>query len=356
MPESHVAESQREMLSLVTARVRDAYVRKPFYVDGALDLVSVCRLLPQQGLHRRAGAGRQAATPGHLHHHRPARRAAARRAAGRAGGARGGAFRAGRDPRRRRTVRGAVADGAPPRAPRCWCATATRVLGVLGQLDLVSFVANHSHIVARADRRGRLGGRPEGRGAAHRRDGRPAARQRHQIERITRPGARAQPPPLRAAVGPARAAGAGGQQLPAGDGQRRPRRADPQDRPGQRAAAARRLRAPAACRDRGELQRRAGRVRLPAVPRPDHAHQPAVALHGLGLPRHAARVDLRGRPGRADAPGDLLSTPPPWPATPRCCRRCASTWTASSPAATPSWRASRRRPTSSTSRSAGGSG
>jgi CBS domain-containing protein len=30
-----VAETQREMLSLVTARMRDAYVRKPFYVDGA---------------------------------------------------------------------------------------------------------------------------------------------------------------------------------------------------------------------------------------------------------------------------------------------------------------------------------
>ena len=30
---------QREFLSLMMARVRDAYVRKPFYVDGALDLV-----------------------------------------------------------------------------------------------------------------------------------------------------------------------------------------------------------------------------------------------------------------------------------------------------------------------------
>ena len=42
------AEPQREMLSLVTARVRDAYVRKPFYVDGTLDLVSVCRELSAQ--------------------------------------------------------------------------------------------------------------------------------------------------------------------------------------------------------------------------------------------------------------------------------------------------------------------
>ena len=47
MPQSRNADSQREMLSLVTARVRDAYVRKPFYVDAALDLVSVCRLLSE---------------------------------------------------------------------------------------------------------------------------------------------------------------------------------------------------------------------------------------------------------------------------------------------------------------------
>jgi len=44
------AEPQREMLSLVTARIRDAYVRKPFFVDGGLDLVSVCRQMSALGL------------------------------------------------------------------------------------------------------------------------------------------------------------------------------------------------------------------------------------------------------------------------------------------------------------------
>ena len=43
-------EPQREMLSLVTARIRDAYVRKPTYVDGTLDLVSVCRELSARGV------------------------------------------------------------------------------------------------------------------------------------------------------------------------------------------------------------------------------------------------------------------------------------------------------------------
>ena len=41
---------QREFLSLLMARVRDAYVRKPYWVDGGLDLVSVCRLMAEQGL------------------------------------------------------------------------------------------------------------------------------------------------------------------------------------------------------------------------------------------------------------------------------------------------------------------
>ena len=49
---SAVAESRksREFLSLMMVRVRDAYLRKPFFVDGGLDLVSVCRLLSAQGL------------------------------------------------------------------------------------------------------------------------------------------------------------------------------------------------------------------------------------------------------------------------------------------------------------------
>ena len=50
MPEAPGQEAQREMLSLVTARVRDACLREPHFVDGALDLVSVCRQLAAHGL------------------------------------------------------------------------------------------------------------------------------------------------------------------------------------------------------------------------------------------------------------------------------------------------------------------
>lgn len=41
---------QREFLSLMTGQVRDAYLRKTFFVDGELDLISVCRLLSSEGL------------------------------------------------------------------------------------------------------------------------------------------------------------------------------------------------------------------------------------------------------------------------------------------------------------------
>jgi CBS domain-containing protein len=38
-------DHNRELMSLMLVRVKDMYLQKPFYVDGQLDLVSVCRLL-----------------------------------------------------------------------------------------------------------------------------------------------------------------------------------------------------------------------------------------------------------------------------------------------------------------------
>jgi len=149
MPQSRSSDSQREMLSLVTARVRDAYVRKPHYVDGTLDLVSLCRELSAQGLTSalvRDGTGDQA---------------------------RLGMFTT-------TDLRDALLRPEPPaslmvrdvahfnvveieadadlfealwlmvrhRVHRLLVRDGAVVLGVLGQLDLVSFVANHSHIVA----------------------------------------------------------------------------------------------------------------------------------------------------------------------------------------------------------------
>lgn len=146
MPHTRGPESQREMLSLVTARVRDAYVRKPFYVDGALDLVSVCRALSAQGLTSalvndggRLGIFTTTDLRDALLRETPPAALAVREVA------RFGLIEIEADAElfealwlmvrhrvHRLLVRG---EGGA-------------VLGLLSQLDLVSFVANHSHIVA----------------------------------------------------------------------------------------------------------------------------------------------------------------------------------------------------------------
>lgn len=43
-------DQHRELMSLMLVQVKDAYLQKPFYVDGRLDLVSVCRILSEKGL------------------------------------------------------------------------------------------------------------------------------------------------------------------------------------------------------------------------------------------------------------------------------------------------------------------
>lgn len=143
------AEPQREMLSLVTARIRDAHVRPPFYIDGGLDVVSVCRLLAERGLTHALVQDRGAE------------------------GDRLGIFTT-------TDLRDALLSDTPPaalpvrtvahfevveiqadsevfealwlmvhhRVHRLLVRDGAEVLGVLGQLDLVSFVANHSHIIA----------------------------------------------------------------------------------------------------------------------------------------------------------------------------------------------------------------
>lgn len=145
MPDSRGTEAQRELLSLVTTRVRDAGVRKPAYVDGGLDVVSVCRLLAQQGL--TATLVRDGARLGMftttdlrdalLRSEPPAALAV------------------------REVARFELIDVHPDaelfealwlmvrhRVHRLLVRDGDEVLGVIGQLDLVSFVANHSHIVA----------------------------------------------------------------------------------------------------------------------------------------------------------------------------------------------------------------
>jgi CBS domain-containing protein len=138
------AEPQREMLSLVTARVRDAVVRKPFYVEGGTDLVSLCRELSARGLTTalvRDGARlgiftttdlRDALLRPQLPAELPVREVAHFDIV---------------------TV-DAEADlfealwlMVRHRVHRLVVMNAGEVTGLLGQLDLLSFVANHSHII-----------------------------------------------------------------------------------------------------------------------------------------------------------------------------------------------------------------
>ncbi len=141
-------DAQREMLSLVTARVRDADVRGPFYVDGAQDLVTVCRDLAAQGLTDalvrdgpRLGIFTTTDLRDALLHVKPPAALAVREVA------RFELVEIHPDAElfealwlmgRHRVHRLLVRDGPGEAGVR----------GLLGQLDLVAFVANHSHIVA----------------------------------------------------------------------------------------------------------------------------------------------------------------------------------------------------------------
>ena len=149
MPHTKGRETQRELLSLLTARVRDAYIRKPFYVDGALDLVSVCRELSAQGLTHalvrdvhdgvdRLGIFTTTDLRDALLRETPPGALAVREVA------RFGLIEVDADAEMFEALWLMVRH----RVHRVLVRDAGEVLGVLGQIDLVSFVANHSHLVA----------------------------------------------------------------------------------------------------------------------------------------------------------------------------------------------------------------
>lgn len=133
------------MLSLVTARVRDTFVRKPLYVDGALDLVSVCReLSAQRATHAlvKDGARLGIFTTTDL------RDALLRDTPPAALAVRDVSRFELIDVQADAEVFEALWLMVQHRVHRLLVRDGEQVLGVLGQLDLVSFVANHSHIVA----------------------------------------------------------------------------------------------------------------------------------------------------------------------------------------------------------------
>lgn len=138
-------DAQREMLSLVTARIRDAYIRKPVTVDGERDVVSVCRQMAEQRVTyvlvrdgERLGMFTTTDLRDALAGALPVQQLAVR------------------DCARFDLV---AVDPDTDLFEALWLMVRHRVhrlvvrehgevVGVLGQLDLVSLVANHSHIVA----------------------------------------------------------------------------------------------------------------------------------------------------------------------------------------------------------------
>lgn len=145
MTELRAVEAQREMLSLLTARVRDAHVRKACYVDGGLDLVSVCRVLSQQGLHdalirdgHRQGIFTTADLRDALLRPEPPAELAVREVA------RFGLVEIHPDA----DLFEALWLMARQRVQRLLVRDDDTVLGLLDPLDLIGFVANHSQIAA----------------------------------------------------------------------------------------------------------------------------------------------------------------------------------------------------------------
>jgi CBS domain-containing protein len=140
---------QRELLTLVTAPIRDAYLRKPHYIEGSTDIVSVCRELQQRGLTQalvrdgeRVGMFTTTDLRDALLRDTPPAQLAVREVAhfdlvGVPVGA--DLFEALWLMVQHRVHRLVVRDGEAADAP---------IVGVLGQLDVVSIVARHSHIVA----------------------------------------------------------------------------------------------------------------------------------------------------------------------------------------------------------------
>ena len=142
---------QREFLSLMMARVRDAFVRKPFYVDGALDIVGVCRLMHEQSTSNvlvRDGARVGMFTTSDLRdallrevppHELAVREVARFELIGIDADAE--VFEALLLMLRHRVHRVVVREPSPDGGEG-------EIVGVLGQLDLMSFVSNHSHLIA----------------------------------------------------------------------------------------------------------------------------------------------------------------------------------------------------------------
>jgi CBS domain-containing protein len=141
-------DHNRELMSLMLVRVKDMYLQKPFYVDGQLDLVSVCRLLSDnktthalvrdgQGGTERIGMFTTTDLRDALLHATPADQLRVAEVA-------------------RYDLISLVPDAElfdallvmlRHRIHRVLVKDGDNIIGLLSQLDLMSFMSNHSHLI-----------------------------------------------------------------------------------------------------------------------------------------------------------------------------------------------------------------
>ncbi len=142
-------EAQREMLSLMTARVRDTFVRRPLFVDGAQDLVTVCGVLAAHGATDALVQDVQDGIPRlGIFTTTDLRDALLRQTPPQETPVRAVAHFALVEVQADAEVFEALWLMVKHRVHRLLVRDGTQVMGVLGQLDLVSFVANHSYLIA----------------------------------------------------------------------------------------------------------------------------------------------------------------------------------------------------------------
>lgn len=138
---------RREALSLIHSRVGDAFLRKPFVVEGGLDVLTLCRQLAERGLgdalvrdDGRLGVFTTTNLRDVLLLDRPPAAIPVREVA---------SFPAVSVPIDAELLEAMILM-LRHRVHRVVVRQGDQVVGVLGQLDLMSFLANHSHLIALA--------------------------------------------------------------------------------------------------------------------------------------------------------------------------------------------------------------
>ncbi len=141
-----VQRERREIVSLMTARVGDAYLGKPVFVDGGTDLVSLCRLLVERG--RTDALVRDGDRLG-IFTTTDLRDALLRPEPPTAIAVREVAIFAPLSVSVDDELYAALILMLRHRIHRVVVRDGEEVVGVLSQLDLMAFVTNHSHLIAR---------------------------------------------------------------------------------------------------------------------------------------------------------------------------------------------------------------